>query len=605
MYEVIVDGKSARKVENKNPIKYENVQVWTGRAFHPNLDGIIRNFKFSGKSHIFTIVPSSFLPNIIDAPASVQIGQQIVSNYTKALLFKLYGAETARMTDLELVQLYCRDPNINDVSPSDLALLNGNNDFCSGSSCTQTFKGGFEVASLEVNGNLDVQGNTVFGVNVPYLESSRVSLTRDQTLNGHYHIQNLNVGSKGFSGDILYHYEGRNQSLYGMCDKLLLSTSKNAQTFTKARAFSQLSASNSVSTGTGASGDLKSVNVGKENFNIKNLYDTSYKLDQVNTITSTDFKIKDELKVSKDIEVTGTVETVDIVALAGDIVVDADSDLEFTAPDGAKIIVSSNSKSVSVPGKKTFSKPLTVSNNIATSGHLVVTAGDTALNYTSEGPGGKGFVNRILKKNGDTQTVSTNINLDGNVKIEGNLIADSIDGVAFSDITAKYEYNSGDDIHEVKTKFNFSGSAITVSDLETASVRGRKWSEFVGDIIPVPCSGDKSEPITANRLVATLPSLGPYFDVSLDVWVDNFQPNPKHHWSELIRFTSTKANCCNPGDRIPAIFVNKAGLIHVTSQVGAAGNYYTDVHIKSKTWVKVEVKQYAENGKVNSLFIVK
>ena len=43
----------------------------------------------------------------------------------------------------------------------------------------------------------------------------------------------------------------------------------------------------------------------------------------------------------------------------------------------------------------TFSKHLTVSNNIATSGHLVVTAGDTALTYTSEGPGpgGTGFVN--------------------------------------------------------------------------------------------------------------------------------------------------------------------------------------------------------------------
>ena len=40
--------------------------------------------------------------------------------------------------------------------------------------------------------------------------------------------------------------------------------------------------------------------------------------------------------------------------------------------------------------------------------------------------------------NGDTQTVLTNINLDGNVKIEEN-----INGVAFSDITAKYEYNSG------------------------------------------------------------------------------------------------------------------------------------------------------------------
>ena len=45
--------------------------------------------------------------------------------------------------------------------------------------------------------------------------------------------------------------------------------------------------------------------------------------------------------------------------------------------------------------------------------------------------------------NGDTQTVLTNINLDGNVKIEENFLADSINGVAFSNITAQYEYNSG------------------------------------------------------------------------------------------------------------------------------------------------------------------
>ena len=144
-----------------------------------------------------------------------------------------------------------------------------------------------------------------------------------------------------------------------------------------------------------------------------------------------------------------------------------------------------------------------------------------------------------------------------------------------------------------------------MSDLETASVRARKWSEFVGDIIPIPCSGDKSEPITANRLVATLPSMGPYFDVSLDIWVDNFQPNPNNDWSELIRFTATKLNCCNPGDRIPSILINKAGLIHVASQVGTVGDYFTTVHIKTKTWIKVEVKQYAQNGKVNSLFIVR
>ena len=53
MYELIVDGKSARKVENTVPTKYENVKVWTGLdSFQPAVDGSIRNFKL-GKFYLF------------------------------------------------------------------------------------------------------------------------------------------------------------------------------------------------------------------------------------------------------------------------------------------------------------------------------------------------------------------------------------------------------------------------------------------------------------------------------------------------------------------------------------------------------------------------
>ena len=41
-------------------------------------------------------------------------------------------------------------------------------------------------------------------------------------------------------------------------------------------------------------------------------------------------------------------------------------------------------------------------------------------------------------------------------------------------------------VHQVTTKFNFSGSSIKVSDLETASCQVRK-------IIKIPCSREKSE----------------------------------------------------------------------------------------------------------------
>ena len=100
--------------------------------------------------------------------------------------------------------------------------------------------------------------------------------------------------------------------------------------------------------------------------------------------------------------------------------------------------------------------------------------------------------------------------------------------------------------------------------------------------------------VTKDNLVATLPSWGEYFEVSLKVWVESFG----HGWSELLRFTATDNNCCSPGDRIPAIFVNSDGYISLASQVGTNGNFYKNADINLETWIKVEIKQYPKNGKV-------
>ena len=502
-------------------------------------------------------------------------------------------------------------------------------------------------------------------MNVPNLESTRVSLSQDQALDGNYHFTTLNVPAAGFRGDISYNYEGRDLSLYGMCGKLLLSSITDTQTFTKARSFNHLDATTGVTTGIS---DTESVQVGSDNFNIKDLYDSSYKLDEDNTITSADFQIQDELTVSSNMEVSGTVETVDVHALASDIVIDAAEDLVITAPDGTRdividesflitnnkllatlpewgktfqvafelrirsfkadwtellrftstenrggspgdripavflhsdgimavrtqgqtgegafgknfnvnlrtwikvemkqypvenewffeviidgssvwkvknssptllndvkvyaardqwlpianarirnfvadagstVTVSSNSHPFSVPGKKTFTQPLTVTGDITTSGHIVVTADGIDRTYTSE-DSTIGITNRILRKTGAAQTVSTNIELNGNVKINEDLQADSIDGVDFSSISAKYEYTDG--IHEVKTDFNFADSAITVANLVTSSVRGRDWSGFVKDIISKDCTDVKVD-IDVNTF--TLKFTGQYSD---------------------------------------------------------------------------------------------
>ena len=97
----------------------------------------------------------------------------------------------------------------------------------------------------------------------------------------------------------------------------------------------------------------------------------------------------------------------------------------------------------------------------------------------------------------------------------------------------------------------------------------------------------------------TIPTWGEYFEVSLQVWIDSFNgPTNRYGYSELLRFTSTEKDCCSPGDRIPAIFVHRTGKLHITSSVGTNGNLYSNAKVQPKTWTKVEIKQFYENGKV-------
>ena len=101
--------------------------------------------------------------------------------------------------------------------------------------------------------------------------------------------------------------------------------------------------------------------------------------------------------------------------------------------------------------------------------------------------------------------------------------------------------------------------------------------------------------------MATLPSWGEQFDLSLELWIGSYSGANKNGWTELLRFTATNKDCCSAGDRIPAIFANKNGNIHVTSQVGTNGNANKNFNIKTQTWTKVEIKQYQENGKVYNI----
>ena len=101
--------------------------------------------------------------------------------------------------------------------------------------------------------------------------------------------------------------------------------------------------------------------------------------------------------------------------------------------------------------------------------------------------------------------------------------------------------------------------------------------------------------------MATVPSWGPSFIVSLNLYINSFEGENlmQDKWAELLRFTSTDNNCCAIGDRIPAIFANKGGFIQVATQLWRKGNRWKNINLDVQTWYNIEMKQFSQNNKVD------
>ena len=112
--------------------------------------------------------------------------------------------------------------------------------------------------------------------------------------------------------------------------------------------------------------------------------------------------------------------------------------------------------------------------------------------------------------------------------------------------------------------------------------------------------------VTQSHQLASLPTWGPQFRVSLELYVNSFDnlqnsfDGSNHQlkygqWAELLRFTTSK----HGGSRIPGIFVNKHGYIHMAMAIGNEGYRTKDMRIKEKTWYELELVQHrlAEDDK--------
>ena len=101
--------------------------------------------------------------------------------------------------------------------------------------------------------------------------------------------------------------------------------------------------------------------------------------------------------------------------------------------------------------------------------------------------------------------------------------------------------------------------------------------------------------VTKNNQIATIANFGPEYRVKVKVIV----LSARSEWSNILRFTSTDSNCCNIGDRVPAIFLRPSGrALAFTNAVGANGNYYFYHNIEMGKLYDIEIVQENTNGKV-------
>ena len=104
-----------------------------------------------------------------------------------------------------------------------------------------------------------------------------------------------------------------------------------------------------------------------------------------------------------------------------------------------------------------------------------------------------------------------------------------------------------------------------------------------------------------NKLIGIIPKLSRSYSVKFDFKPSQFQPG----WTNIIHLTSTGENCCNYGDRIPAVWVRSrssgatTNKLEVSSAINNNGNFFFSPRpatVPLGQWTTVEITQLKEGN---------
>ena len=90
------------------------------------------------------------------------------------------------------------------------------------------------------------------------------------------------------------------------------------------------------------------------------------------------------------------------------------------------------------------------------------------------------------------------------------------------------------------------------------------------------------------------PNWGDIYSIEFDIVITKLS---NEVWMNVFHFTATNENCCGHGDRVPALFINKAGEFGFRTSLNDNGNYLKDfTFVLGKTY-HVTIQQSKEGNK--------
>ena len=106
--------------------------------------------------------------------------------------------------------------------------------------------------------------------------------------------------------------------------------------------------------------------------------------------------------------------------------------------------------------------------------------------------------------------------------------------------------------------------------------------------------------VRKNNLIGTAEHWGPEFKITVDIKIISFLKQSTKVL-EIFRFASVEGNCCEIGQRLPALFTwSRNNTFHLATNIGTKGNAWFNLPgFEENRWYKFRIVQ-KEKVQVNT-----